>query len=92
MKTEQAISIGQDALVWLSRRPEALSRFLAESGLAPEALRRRADDPEFLGFVLDFLLGADAMVLDFAGSAGLRPEDPARARAALAGGEPPHWT
>ena len=36
-------------------------------------LRGRAADPEFLGFVLDFLLGADAMVLDFAADAGLAP-------------------
>ena len=32
------------------------------------------------------------MVLDFAAEAGLRPEDVARARAALPGGELPNWT
>jgi len=31
-------------------------------------------------------------VLDFSRSAGLHPEDPARARAALAGGDNPNWT
>ena len=42
--------------------------------------------------MLDFLLGADAMVLDFAADAGLAPQDPARARAALPGGDLPNWT
>jgi Protein of unknown function (DUF3572) len=92
MLLARAAEIGQDALIWLASRPEALAAFLAAGGLAPEALRGRAGDPEFLGFVLDFLLGADAMVLDFAAEAGLRPEDVARARAALPGGELPNWT
>ena len=41
--------------------------------------------------MLDFLLGSDRLVTGFAASAGLRPEDPAYARAAL-GGELPNWT
>ena len=91
MTNAQAIAIGQDALIWLAGNEEALAAFLDASGLAPDELRRRADDPEFLGFLLEFLLGADTMVLAFAGEAGLRPEDPARARAALGGSEP-SWT
>lgn len=91
MKPEQAIGIGQDAVIWLAGQPEELTAFLGASGLAHGSLRGRAGDPEFLGFVLDFVLGADARVLDFARSAGLRPEDPARARAALGGGDR-HWT
>lgn len=92
MTKAQAIAIGQDALIWLAGKDEALGGLLALSGLAPEDLRDRAADPEFLGFVLDFLLGADAMVLDFTADAGLAPQDPARARAALPGGDLPNWT
>jgi hypothetical protein len=91
MTNAQAIAIGQDALIWLAGNEEALGAFLGASGVAPGELRRRAGDPEFLGFVLEFLLGTDAMVLAFTGEAGLRPEDPARARAAL-GGAQPDWT
>jgi Protein of unknown function (DUF3572) len=91
MKPEQAVAIGQEALIWLAGRPEALDAFLAASGLAPGEVRARAADPEFLGFVLDFVLGSDAGVLDFAGAAGLAPDAPARARAAL-GGAVPDWT
>jgi hypothetical protein len=92
MTAEEAASIGQDALIWLAGQPEALARFLDSSGLAPGLMRDRASDPEFLGFVLEFLLASDETVLAFAAETGLSPEDPARARRQLAGGEPPNWT
>jgi hypothetical protein len=85
MRAETALGIGQDALIWLAG-------FLAASGAAPRDLRARAADPEFLGFVLEFLLGSDDMVLAFAAAAGLAPEAPALARAALPGGHLPNWT
>ncbi len=91
MKQERAVAIAQEALIWLAGEPDALGQFLAASGLAPKDFRARAADPDFLGFVLDFVLASDASVLAFAAAAGLRPEDPARARMALGGGEP-HWT
>jgi hypothetical protein len=91
MKHEHAIAIGQEALIWIAGQPEALSALLAASGLDWAELRARASDAEFLGFVLDHLLAADETVIAFAGDAGLAPEDPARARAAL-GGALPNWT
>lgn len=91
MKQEQAIAVGQKALIWMAEEPDLLAGFLAASGLAPDDIRARAADPEFLGFVLDFVLAADAHVLAFAAAAALPPEATARARAALGGGEP-HWT
>ena len=91
MKPEHAVAIGQDALIWLAGQPEALSALLATTGLAPEDMRARADDPEFLGFVLDFVLGSDATVLEFARAAGLDLTAAARARALL-GGATPNWT
>jgi hypothetical protein len=89
---DRAAAIGQEALIWLAGEPEALSRFLALSGLGPADLRAGASDPEFLGFVLDFLLGNDAEVLAFATDAGLPPDMVMRARAALPGGDAPSWT
>ena len=62
------------------------------SGVSADELRDRAADPEFLGFVLDFLLSDEAALLAFAHEAGLSPDRPLRARAALPGGELPHWT
>jgi hypothetical protein len=55
-------------------------------------VRARAADPEFLGFVLDFLLSDEAALVAFAEEAGIAPDRPLRARAALPGGELPNWT
>jgi hypothetical protein len=87
-----AADLGRDALIWLASRPEALGRFLASSGAGPAEIRARAADPEFLGFVLDFLLSDEALLRDFATGLGLDPTAPARARAALPGGDVIHWT
>jgi hypothetical protein len=91
MKQEQAIVVGQQALIWIAGEPEILSIFLDASGMAPEDVRARASNPEFLGFVLDFVLAADEHVVAFAAASSLAVEAPARARAVLGGGEP-HWT
>ena len=71
--------IGDEAL-----RP----RFLALSGLEPDDIRARAQDPALLGAVLDFLLAHEPDLVAFAGSAGVPPAAIARARRDLPGGEP----
>ena len=92
MKTAQAVGIAQDALIWLAGRPDDLGRFLAFGGAGAADLRGRSADPELLGFVLDFLLESDARTLAFTSAADLPPDAPARARAALPGGDAPNWT
>ncbi len=92
MKQEQAIGIAQDALLWLTSRPEDLQQFLNASGASAADLRAGAGQPEFLGFLLDFLLQSDALVLAFAQDTGVTPGLPARARAALPSGDQPDWT
>ena len=92
MQSEKAIGTAQDALIWLADQPEALAAFLGASGLGPGELRARVADAEFLGFVLDFLLGNEAMLLAFCAETGRAPTAPALARAALPGGNLPNWT
>lgn len=92
MTADEALLVGQDALIWLSGRPEAMAGFLASSGLAPDDLRDRVGDPEFIGFVIEFVMSSDEMVLDFAAESGLDPTAPGRARAALPGGGLHNWT
>jgi hypothetical protein len=92
MKSEQAVEIARDALIWLAGRPEDVAGFMAASGISPDALRARAADPELLGFVLEYLLGSDARVLEYTAQEGLAPTAPAEARAALPGGRLPNWT
>jgi hypothetical protein len=92
MNKNGAAEVATDGLIWLAGRPEDISRFLAATGAEPADLRRRAGEPEFLGFVLDFLLGDEALAREFAGAAGLGPEDTLRARMLLPGGALPNWT
>ncbi len=86
----EAMAIG--ALGWLASDEETLGRFLGATGAAPADLRVRAQEPEFLGFVLDFLLGDERLLFSFCDACGLPYEAPMRARAALPGGDLPNWT
>jgi hypothetical protein len=89
---ESAELLGLQALGWIAARPDLAGRFLSATGASAEEMRARAADPEFLGFVLDFLLADEAALLAFAAEVGVRPDRPLRARAALPGGALPHWT
>jgi hypothetical protein len=88
----QAEALAVQALAWMAGDPDLIGRFLAVSGAGPADLRSRASEPEFLGFVLDFLLADEAALLAFAAAENIRPELPMRARAALPGGDLPNWT
>jgi hypothetical protein len=92
MQADAAETVALRALGWLVAAPERAGALLAASGLAPGELARRAGDPAFLGFVLDHLLGEEALVRAFCAAEGFAPDLPARARAALPGGDAPHWT
>lgn len=92
MKREAAEALALRALGWLAAEPDRIGAFLAASGAGPTELRARAAEPEFLGFVLDFLLADEAALLAFAADSGLPPEAAGRARAALPGGDAPDWT
>ncbi len=74
-----------EALAWLAADQTRLERFLALSGLGPENLRRAAAEPRFLAAVLDYLASDEALLIAFARDSARRPEEVARARAALAG-------
>ncbi len=88
----QAEALAVSALAWMAGDADLIGRFLAATGAGPGDLRTRAAEPEFLGFVLDFLLADEAALVAFATSHGIHPEQPMRARAALPGGDLPNWT
>jgi hypothetical protein len=88
----QAEALAMQALAWMAGDADLIGRFLATTGAGPAELRARAADPEFLGFVLDFLLSDEAALTAFAAAENIRPDLPMRARAALPGGELPNWT
>lgn len=92
MQADRAETVALQALAWIAADPERLGAFLAASGAGPADLARGARDPAFLGAVLDALLQSDADVLAFCAEAGLAPTELLSARAALPGGDLPHWT
>tara|TARA_B100000315_G_scaffold260363_1_gene321154 strand:+ start:858 stop:1148 length:291 start_codon:yes stop_codon:yes gene_type:complete len=59
--------------------------FLATSGIAPEDFKALIDTPDFLGGVLDFLLGNEEQLVKFCEECEIDPSEPARARHALPG-------
>lgn len=92
MTPDRAETLAVEALGWIAGHDELLGAFLDASGGDPSSLRARAGDPEFLGFVLDFLLADEGTLLAFCENRAISPETPMRARAALPGGDLPHWT
>ena len=62
---EQAELLGIRALGWIAGQPERAGAFLVTAGASADEMRERASDPEFLGFVLDFLLGDEEALLEF---------------------------
>lgn len=92
MTAEAAEGLAVEALGWIAGQEELLGAFLNASGGAPGDLRARVADPEFLGFVLDFLLADEPALIAFCENRGVAPDAPARARVLLPGGAQPFWT
>lgn len=92
MRQESAQTLALQALALLAGQDETFGAFLAATGTSAGEIRARADDPDLLVSVLDFVLAEDHLVLALASEAGVPPEAVARARAVLAGGEMPFWT
>ena len=83
--TEDAEVIALKALSFLATDPERLSRFMDLSGLGIGDIRASAEDPAFLGGVLDHLLADDSLLLIFAEEHGLKPERIGQLRRKLPG-------
>lgn len=92
LPTDQAELLALQALGWIAGQEDLAGSFLGATGAGVDDLRERAGDPEFLGFVLDFLLSDEEALLAFCQASGVAPDRPMRARAALPGGDLPNWT
>ncbi|OZA10448.1 MAG: hypothetical protein B7Y02_10650 [Rhodobacterales bacterium 17-64-5] len=92
MQPDHAQIIALQALSWLATEEAMLLDFLQASGASPADLRMRAGDPDFQIAILEFLMTNDAWIVAFCDAHALAYTDPATARAALPGGETPHWT
>ena len=74
-----------EILGFLAESQDALDRFVAESGVAVGEVRARANSPEFLAAVMDFLLAHEELAREFCLSRGLSAETLHRARRRLPG-------
>lgn len=85
---EAAEALALTALAHLLADPDRTARLLGLTGLAGHELATHLNDPAFLGGVLDFVLADEALLLEIAGVAGLRPERVAGLRRRLPGAVP----
>ena len=92
LSSEAAEALALRAVAWLLAQEELAGALLGSSGLSAAELPERVSDPEFLGFVLDFLMADEPALLAFCADETIQPDRPMRARAALPGGNLPHWT
>ena len=73
------------ALSFLAGEPDRLGRFLALTGIGPEAIRKAAADPRFLAGVLDHVVADERLLRAVAAHAGVAPETIEQAQAVLSG-------
>jgi Protein of unknown function (DUF3572) len=85
MSREAAELLAIQGLSFLAQDPERLGRFLALSGIGPEAIRAAARQAEFLAGILDHLASDETLLVAFAAEAGIAPAEVAKARIALGG-------
>ena len=88
MRSSEAETLALKVLAFLAGEDEALGRFLTLSGIHPQDLRERVDDPLLLAAVLNFLLGDDELLTAFAQGEGIDPKVVHQARRALPGAAP----
>jgi len=79
-------TLALQALTFIAGDDDRLERFLGLTGIEPGSLRSLAQDPAGLGAILDYLLGWEPLLLEFAEAEKLPPESIAAARRKLPGG------
>ncbi|HWA03290.1 MAG TPA: DUF3572 domain-containing protein [Rhizomicrobium sp.] len=63
--SENAAVLALQSLAFLAGSREAIERFAAATGCDPSDMRIRADEPDFLVSVLDFLLSDETLLVEF---------------------------
>jgi len=80
---EAAEMLAIQALAFIAEEPERMAGFLSVTGIAPDAIRAAAGEPDFLAGVLEHMLGNENLLVAFAASAGIDPAGIALAHRAL---------
>lgn len=92
MTRDEAEKATLEALAWIAADQDRTSALLQATGADPTNLRESVKQPEFMSFIWDFLMMSDENILGYCEATGRQPESIANIRAALPGGDDPHWT
>lgn len=92
MTKEQAETLALQALSYIIGNTTLCVRFLDLTGLQPSDFNTRMTDSDFLGAILDFLLGHEPDLIEFCAGLSIDPQNPARASALLSGPASHHWS
>ncbi|MCV6824974.1 MULTISPECIES: DUF3572 domain-containing protein [Halocynthiibacter] len=92
MNPETAQVRAIQALGWLAGNEELWDVFLGSTGASAKDVRAGAEDPEYLGSVLDFVMLDDKWVMDLCAAMGWPFETLKQTRIALPGGQDVSWT
>ena len=83
---EHAETIALKAIHFILADDDLQQSFLDISGIFPDQLKNEINNPEFLGGVLDFLLGNEEQLVSFCEEHGINPMEPAKVRSLFPGG------
>ena len=86
MTADRAATLALKGLGFLVETGPAMDRFVDLTGFAPASLRERADDPDFLVSVLDFLLTNEELLVRFCDDGSVDVRAVHMARHVLSGG------
>ena len=75
MDVEAAEWVGIHGLSFLASDMPRLGRFLSLTGIGPAEIAANKDEPSFLASVLEYMLGDEPLLLEFAANNSLPPEN-----------------
>ena len=84
-KTLESSTIALQLMAFLASDDERMERFSALSGMTLGDMKDGANNPVFLGFMLDYALQDEALILSFAEAHEITPQTLALARRQLPG-------
>lgn len=79
--------IAVKAVQYLAQNPDSLGSFLAHAGVGPGELKTAISSPEFLAGTLDYMMLDEGVLMDFAQSMDLSPQDIVKARLCFPGAD-----
>ena len=83
--SDAAAIIAMKSVIFLASDAERLERFCGLSGMLEQDLKQNLTVPQFQGFVLDYLLQDETLLVEFAAVEQLRPEQIMSVRRKLPG-------